>query len=221
MFLNKMTLASLVVLIAMGLVCFVTPTMAATFPANAEIADISVKQGQVIDITFPTATAAGDGALTATLAGVSPSATAVASGTLQGLVFTFDAATGVGKLTGNASPALVTRVLVDYVIAEADDSGGAPLINIPNATLSFTFEVEAQTDLLEFPAGADIDDKVLTVGTYFFERLPAAQDGIGPLTYSIQGVTTETPVGSGMFTGGDLPVGLTFAPANPRIIRNS
>ena len=232
---NRLTfsLASFIPLIALVIAIgfIATPAMAAEFADNANIADVSVVQGAVIDITFPTATstepAGADpatdpaGKMSATLtpeggSAVNPSAAdppvAETSGTFQGLVFTFDAATGVGKLKGNASPALVGRILVTYTIAETDggDTGTDPA---DPASLTFTFEVTAQTDLLEFPADAAIGDKELTTGSYFHEMLPAAQGGIGPWTYAITGVITETPADSGIFTGGDLPAGLTFVPA--------
>ena len=210
MFLNKMTLANLVVLIAMGLVCFVTPTMAATFPDGAEVPDQTWKQGQPnISITFPTATAELDppGALSATLeiGAVTFLPDATLTGILTGLTFTFDATTGVGKLEGDYAHNEITGLtLVTYTV---DEAGGGDAV-LP----AFSVEI-VEADELMFPAGVDIDDKELTVGTYFYEVLPAAQDGIGPLTYAITGVDTETPAGSGIFTGGELPAGLTFVPA--------
>ena len=229
---NRLTfsLASLIVLIALGLVFVATPAKAASFADGAEITDVSVVQGAAIDITFPTAAAtelagadpstdpAGtmSAQLTPTgLSAVDPSTAdppaAETSGTLQGLTFTFDAETGVGKLTGNASPNTVTRILVTYTVSETDGGADADTDPADPVSLVFAFEVTAQTDLLTFD-GASIADKELTVGSYFHEVLPAAQDGIGPLTYSIVGVTTETPADSGIFTGGELPAGLTFVP---------
>ena len=218
---NRLTfsLASLIVLIALGLVFVGTPAKAATFADGAKIADISEIQGAAIDITLPKPTAAGDGDLTASLTdgtttlsvvdSADPASTEGTDGTLfDNLMLSFDDAGNV-KLKGNVSPAVVSEVIVTYTIAEADDSSGTPA-SIENAILTFAFEVRAQSNLLTF-AGADIDNKDdLTVGTYFYEVLPAAQDGIGPLMYSIVDAT-ETATDSGIFTGGNIPAGMTFA----------
>jgi len=218
---NRLTfsLASLIVLIALGLVFVGTPAKAATFADDAKIADISAIQGAAIDITLPKPTAAGDGDLTASLTdgtttlsvvdSADPASTEGADGTLfDNLTLSFDDAGNV-KLKGNVSPAVVSEVIVTYTIAEADDSSGTPA-SIENVSLKFAFEVRAQSNLLTF-AGADIDNKDdLTVGTYFYEVLPAAQDGIGPLMYSIVN-STETAADSGIFTGGNIPAGMTFA----------
>ena len=195
MFLNKMTLASLVVLIAMGLVCFGTSTIAATFPDGAKVADQTWKQGQSkISITFPKATATANpaGTLSATLAvGGSPFGPGdTLSGILTGLTFAFDANTGVGKLTGaNAHNTITGLTLVTYTVAEV---GGTAAV-LP----AFSVEIVA-ADPLIFPTGTTISDKVLIVGDLFSAVLPAAVGGVGPLTYSI---------------GGTLPTGINFTPA--------
>ena len=194
MFLNKMTLASLVVLIALGLVFVATPTMAATFPTGAEVPDQTWIQGQAnISITFPTATAEVAGTLSATLTigATTFNPGDVLSGVLTGLTFTFDATTGVGKLEGdNAHDVITTLTLVTYTVAEA---GGNSAV-LP----SFTVQI-VDAPVLRFPSGTTITDKVIIVGNPFGEILPAAVGGVEPLTYSIAGT---------------LPSGITFTAAN-------
>ena len=196
MFLNKMTLASLVVLIAMGLVCFVTPTMAATFPDGAEVPDQVWKQGQAnISITFPTATAeedpAGDLSATLTIGTTAFNPGDTLTGILTNLTFTFDAATGVGKLEGeNAHNAITGLTLVTYTVEE---TGGTSAV-LP----AFAVEIIAADELM-FPAGTDINDLELIVATPYSDVLPVAVGGVGPLTYSIVGT---------------LPPGMTFTPAS-------
>ena len=183
----------------MGLVCFVTPTMAATFPDGAGVPDQVWKQGQAnISITFPTATATANpaGVLSATLAiggtTIVPGADAIGAGTpLQGLTFAFDATTGVGTLTGeNAHNTITGLTLVTYTVAEV---GGTPAV-LP----AFAVEIIA-ADELRFPAGTDINDLELIVSTPYSDVLPFAVGGVGPLTYSIVGT---------------LPPGMTFTPAS-------
>ena len=178
-----MTLASLVVLIAMGLVCFVTPTMAATFPDGARVPDQTWKQGQAnISITFPTATAELDpaGTLSATLTigttDIPPGD--ITTGVLTGLTFTFDATTGVGKLEGDyAHNEETTLTLVTYTVAEAGVTDDAVL-------RAFGVTI-VEADELTFPAGADIADMELIVGSYLSEVLPVAVGGVGtPVIFS-------------------------------------
>ena len=212
MFLNKMILASLVVLIALGFVFVATPTMAATFPAGAEVPDQTWIQGQAnISIIFPTATAEAAGALSATLTigtGTTPLAPGVTlSGVLTGLTFTFDASTGVGKLEGdNAHSAITPLTLVTYTVAEA---GGTSAV-LP----SFTVRI-VDAPVLSFPSGTSIADKVLIVGDPFGETLPAAVGGVGPLTYSIVGTL---PVGITFTASSRLLTGIPRTPAGRTVI---
>ena len=214
MFLNKMTLASLIVLLAFGLVFVAAPAMAATFPAGAEVPDQEWKQGQSdISITFPTATAEAAGALSATLAiggGTAFNPGDALTGTvLENLTFTFDAATGVGKLEGdNAHNAITALTLVTYTVAEV---GGTAAV-LP----AFAVEIIAADDLM-FPAGTDIENISLIVGTPYSEVLPVAVGGVEPLTYSISGTlptgmnfTEETRLLSGIPTSAFSRAVLTY-----------
>ena len=186
---NRLTfsLASLIVLLAFGLVFVAAPAMAATFPAGAEVPDQEWKQGQSdISITFPTATAEAAGALSATLAiggGTAFNPGDALTGVLENLTFTFDAATGVGKLEGdNAHNAITALTLVTYTVAEV---GGTAAV-LP----AFAVEIIAADDLM-FPAGTDIKNISLIVGTPYSEVLPAAVGGVEPLTYSIAGTLPD------------------------------
>ena len=201
---NRLTfsLASLIVLLAFGLVFVAAPATAATFDAGAKVADQTWKQGQSnISITLPTATAEEDpaGVLTATLsvaggaditpitpteaAGETPTEIGTDGGPLEGLLFVFDADTGEGKLMGdNAHHAVTALALVTYTVAEV---GGTAAV-LP----AFAVEIIAADDLM-FPAGTDIENISLIVGTPYSEVLPAAVGGVEPLTYSIAGTLPD------------------------------
>ena len=189
MFLNKMTLASLVLLIALGLVFVATPAMAATFAANATVPDQVWKKGQAnISLTLPKATAEEDGTMSATLAygGSTYSPGDTLGGPLTGLTFAFSTTTGVGRLTGaNAHNVKTTLTLVTYTVAETDgnDDGNAPA----DAVLRAFGVTITDADPLRFPTGTTITDKVLIVGNAFSEVLPAAVGGVGPLEYTTTG----------------------------------
>ena len=197
MFLNKITLASLFILIALGLVFVAAPAMAATFPAGADVPDQTWIQGEAnISITFPTATAEAAGTLSATLSvgGTTYNPGDTLGSVLTGLTFAFNATTGVGTLAGeNAHNAITTLTLVTYTVAEV---GGSSAVLPP-----FSVRIIDAPEL-RFPSGTGITDKELTVGIPFSEVLPAAVGGVGPLTYSI-----VQP----------LPLGLTFT-ASSRLL---
>ena len=189
MFLNKMTLASLVLLIALGLVFVATPAMAATFAANATVPDQVWKKGQAnISLTLPKATAEEDGTMSATLAygGSTYRPGDTLGGPLTGLTFAFSTTTGVGRLTGaNAHNVKTTLTLVTYTVTETDGNGDG---NAPADAVLRAFGVTiTDADPLRFPTGTTITDKVLIVGNAFSEVLPAAVGGVGPLTYTATG----------------------------------
>ena len=231
---SKMTfsLASLIVLIALGFIA--TPAMAAKFADGASVADQSWKQGQgKITVTLPKVTreevkaaaADAESVLTATLtvdggtavpsitpteaAGASPTTITADGGPLEGLLFIFDPAKGEGKLMGdNAHNAITARALVTYTVAEAD--GTDTDSNAPEDAVLPAFSAEiTKADDLTF-GGQSIGDLVLTMGDPITAMvLPEASDGVGPLTYTIDGDDDNT------FTadGSDLPTGLAFTQA--------
>ena len=231
---NRLTfsLASLTVLLALGLVFVATPAMAATF-ATHSITDTVWIQGQPkIDITFPKATGeTEDGKLTVTLTvnGTTISAGEVlaAGMALEGLTYASTVtaavttgddkapASAVGSLKGdNAHDAVTNRAIVVYTVAEEtpadDDTDPDPI------TITFTVQIDEAPELM-FPAGASIADMDnLIVGDAITTMvLPKAVGGVEPIVYTLEGIgndtlglTADPPVFSV-----NLPDGLTFTAA--------
>ena len=230
---NRLTfsLASLVVILALGLVFVATPVMAATF-ATGSISDQVWIQGQPkINITFPKATAeTDDGVLTVTLTvnGTEVTAGAVSTdgGPLEGLTYASTITDAVAATTGtDAKPAVpasatgslkgdhahdvvATRAVVVYTVSELSAARTTANTDQPDdIMITFTAQVDEAPELMFSVSAsiADMDD--LTVGDAIRTMaLPKAEGGVAPLTYALA-----------VAGGGDLPEGITFT-ADTRLL---
>ena len=222
---NRLTfsLASLTLLIALGLVFVATPAMAVTFPDGFSVDDQTWVQGEKIkEITLPTATASAnagtltpaisidDGETYANLQG--ETGTLTGDSPLIGLTYTLTRDDGadkqntlVVKLTGRASNVERGRKSIRYRVSESGSPAPTPAVVIFTA-------VVGKAPTLMFSAGTDISDKKIVEGDAKSYVLPAAIGGVGPLRYSIDG-TAETSSNSGIWAGPPLPSGMTFTEA--------
>ena len=222
---NRLTfsLASLIVLIALGLV--VTPAMAATFPDGASVADQIWVQGQgKINIALPEATAeVANKALTVSMSvnGTDfdlPSSGGQISadgGPLQGLTYTITQTAAAedtkakykATLTGRAHNVEVDVVTIRYYVSEADDTTDNPIEVI------FTAQIDAAPKL-EFPAGTSISNERIIAGNTLSKVLPAATGGVGPLKYWVGNPLSVPENTVTIVMGGDAanlpPTGINF-----------
>ena len=163
---NRLTfsLASLTLLIALGLVFAATPAMA--------VDDQTWTQGEKIkDIVFPKATAstnAGTLEVTITVNGtaitVPDSGNALASGPLNGLTYTLAATTGAEEkntaqvtLSGRASVNTEARAIIVLKVSQGETD---------HVTESFSAQV-VPASAVEFPAGTTIADQSIYTNELF------------------------------------------------------